>query len=225
MQSSEFDGALRDAGRGIDVDDWEILTKCITGRGATMPYVRLIADMNPTTPASTSTSARPPARSASSRSATRTTRPSRPSGCRTRRLTGYRYGDACSSASASRRGDVLHRLGPDVHVVDPFPIPAHWTRWTATDYGFAVPFCHWPSPAARRTRAIYVHREIYAAGLHDHQQADLITKPASARSARPRRRRPPSSTPCTSATRRCSPSAPSRRSRRSPASTAPGASR
>ncbi|MCG8435489.1 MAG: phage terminase large subunit [Gammaproteobacteria bacterium] len=30
---------------------------------------------------------------------------------------------------------------PNVHVVDPFPIPDYWTRFRACDWGFSTPFC------------------------------------------------------------------------------------
>jgi len=54
-------------------------------------------------------------------------------------------------------------------------IPPHWTRWTATDYGYAAPFCHLAFARSPK-REIYVYREIYAAGLRDRDQVREITR-------------------------------------------------
>ena len=65
----------------------------------------------------------------------------------------------------------------DRHVIlhpDEFEIPAHWVKWTATDWGFASPFStHWYArdPDAGR---IYVYREAYGANLTDVEQARMI---------------------------------------------------
>jgi PBSX family phage terminase large subunit len=64
---------------------------------------------------------------------------------------------------------------PETHVVDPFEIPAHWPRWTSTDYGFAAPWCTlWYARDPEGERPVYVYREKYASGLRDEEQAQMI---------------------------------------------------
>lgn len=60
------------------------------------------------------------------------------------------------------------------HAVDPFPIPAHWPKWRAVDWGYSAPFaCYWFARNPDNQR-IYVYRELYAKGLTDVTQARLI---------------------------------------------------
>jgi len=63
---------------------------------------------------------------------------------------------------------------PELHVRKPLELPDDWPRWVAVDYGFAVPFCALWFARDPESRRIYVYREIYAAGVRDEQQADLI---------------------------------------------------
>jgi hypothetical protein len=61
-----------------------------------------------------------------------------------------------------------------IHRVQPFEIPEHWPRWTATDYGYNKPWStHW---YARNpdTRQIVVYREAYQTLLTSTQQANTI---------------------------------------------------
>lgn len=60
------------------------------------------------------------------------------------------------------------------HVCEPFEVPDSWLRWTATDWGYADPFCTlWFARTPDRSR-VYVYREIYERGLREEQQAALI---------------------------------------------------
>lgn len=78
----------------------------------------------------------------------------------------------------------------DKHVVDPFPIPAHWLRFVAMDWGFAAPFAiYWFAVASddcvvgsvRIPRGCLVaYREWYGAG-GARLQADDIAKGILAR--------------------------------------------
>jgi hypothetical protein len=63
----------------------------------------------------------------------------------------------------------------EVHVCRPFVIPAHWTRWTATDYGFAAWWVNLSFARDPRTRRVYVYREMGEKGLRDEHQAVAIT--------------------------------------------------
>lgn len=65
---------------------------------------------------------------------------------------------------------------PELHVTRSDPIPEDWARWVAVDYGFAVPFCALWFARDPDSRRIWVYRELYAAGIRDEQQADLIKR-------------------------------------------------
>jgi phage terminase large subunit len=60
----------------------------------------------------------------------------------------------------SAEGAVYDNFRDDLHVVDPFPIPADWRRIRAIDFGYTNPFvCQWWAfdPDGR----MYLYREIY----------------------------------------------------------------
>jgi PBSX family phage terminase large subunit len=55
---------------------------------------------------------------------------------------------------------VIYEAFSDVHVIDPFVVPEHWTRWWVVDFGFTNPFC-WQDWAEDGDGRIYLVREIY----------------------------------------------------------------
>jgi len=68
-------------------------------------------------------------------------------------------------------GQAFSEWRPSLHVVEPFAIPASWTRWTATDYGYAAPACHlWFARPPDKSR-IYVYREWYRTQVRARAQA------------------------------------------------------
>ncbi len=74
-------------------------------------------------------------------------------------------------------GQFFKEWSPERHVCKPFKIPANWTRWTATDYGFADPFCTlWFARNPADRYHVYIYREAYGAGLRDEEQARAIVK-------------------------------------------------
>lgn len=91
-------------------------------------------------------------------------------------LTGYlkrrlRYGEWVAS-----EGMYFTEWDPDLHTCGAFDVPKEWPRWTATDWGFADPWCTlWfaRNPADSR---IYVYREFYRSGIRDHMQAQYIAR-------------------------------------------------
>jgi phage terminase large subunit len=159
----------------LGVDDWEILTSRVTGRGAVMPYVQLLGDMNPSAPnfwlyeretAGQVTFLH--ARHEDNPSIT----PERLAALDS--LTGYRYKRLRLGLRVAAEGMYFTEWNPELHIVEPFEIPSDWPRWISVDYGFAAPFCALWFARCPETRRIYVYRELYAAGLRDEQQADLI---------------------------------------------------
>jgi hypothetical protein len=178
VQSMELDGAFFQQAEESEIDDWEILSKCVTGRGATMPYVQLLADMNPTYPdfhlykRETDGKVRfIQVRHEDNPSIT----PERIAALDS--LTGHRYKRLRLGLRVAAEGMFFTEWNPEVHLCDPFPIPTHWTRWITVDYGFADPFaCYWLARSPDADRRIYVYREVYATGLRDEQQAELVRK-------------------------------------------------
>lgn len=60
------------------------------------------------------------------------------------------------------------------HVIKPFPLPAHWPKWRAVDFGTAAPFsCHWLARDTDTGR-LFAYRETYHRNMTDTQQARLI---------------------------------------------------
>jgi len=81
-------------------------------------------------------------------------------------------------------GQVFSEWRYDVHVCDPFEIPAHWIRWRAVDWGYSQPFCClWFAQQPGDDR-VYVYRELYAAGLTDREQARRIRELSAGESIR-----------------------------------------
>jgi hypothetical protein len=94
-------------------------------------------------------------------------------------LTGYRYQRLRLGLRVAAEGMYFTEWDPEVHVIDAFDPPADWVRWISIDYGFSAPFCALWFARCPETRRIYVYRELYAAGLRDEQQADLIRERSS----------------------------------------------
>jgi hypothetical protein len=94
-------------------------------------------------------------------------------------LTGYRYKRLRLGLRVAAEGMYFTEWDPELHVVDAFDPPTDWPRWLSVDYGFAVPFCALWFARCPETRRMYVYREVYAAGLRDEQQADLIRERSS----------------------------------------------
>ena len=177
QKSSEYDLVFVNEANELTAEDWEILVTRVSGRGATMPYTQLVGDLNPTDPGHHLYT-----REAAGHI---TTIPSRhednPSITPERiaaldALTGYRYQRLRLGLRVAAEGMFFPEFNPELHTCAPFPIPAHWPRWTGTDYGYRAPFAHYAAARDPETRRIYLFREIYAAGLRDHEQAAEITR-------------------------------------------------
>jgi len=89
-------------------------------------------------------------------------------------LTGYLHKRLRLGIWVAAEGMFFPEWDPAVHVIDGFPLPSHWPRWVAVDYGFAVPFCALWLTRDPETRTVYCYGEAYSPGLRDEQQADVI---------------------------------------------------
>ena len=61
-------------------------------------------------------------------------------------------------AFSAGEGTSFPEFSLDVHVCDPFEIPAHWRRWMSVDNGYADPFS-WLWYAVSEDGIVYVYRE------------------------------------------------------------------
>jgi len=69
-------------------------------------------------------------------------------------------------------GQFFGEFDRELHVVQPFVIPAHWRRYMAMDYGLDMLACYW---AAFDTLGYcYVYRELYQSGLTVSEAAQRI---------------------------------------------------
>jgi PBSX family phage terminase large subunit len=91
-------------------------------------------------------------------------------------LTGYQYRRLRLGEWCAAEGMYFTEWSPRLHVVPARDIPPEWPKWIAVDYGFAAPFCCLWFAREPESRMIYVYREVYAAGLRDEQQAELIVQ-------------------------------------------------
>lgn len=174
IKSTEFDLIYVQEATELNQADWEMLTSRL--RNGVMPYQQIIADCNPADPGhwlkqrcDTGSCLMLESRHEDNPALT-------PEYLATLdRLTGYLYKRLRLGLWVAAEGMYFTEWDPDIHVVRPFEIPAHWTRWISVDYGFADPFCAlWFARSPEQGRPIYVYRELYAPKLRDEQQAALI---------------------------------------------------
>jgi len=158
-------------------EDWEILTTRATGRGGTMPYQQLIADLNP----------REPNWWLYERESAGVTRflhvthadnptitPKRLAPLEA--LTGYLRDRLLLGLRVAAEGMYFTEFDPRMHLIEAFDPPAEWIRWVCVDYGFAHPFVALWLCREKPGGRMYVYREVSTTGLRDEQQARLIVE-------------------------------------------------
>jgi phage terminase large subunit len=177
LKSTELDACYVQEVSECTQDDWEVLLTRVTGRGAVMPYTRLLADLNPMHPGWWLYT-----REAEGKvEFIHTRHEDNPSITPERlaaldSLTGWRYQRLRLGQRVSAEGMYFTEWDPRLHVCEAFDPPADWTRWISVDYGFAHPFVALWFARERPGGRVYVYREVSAAGLRDEQQAQLIVE-------------------------------------------------
>jgi phage terminase large subunit len=174
--SSERDFVYVNQAEELSLDDWQTLTTRATGRAGNAPYAQVFGDCNPGPPHHW-IKHRPGLVLLESRhednpvlydAAGKLTE----QGARTLAvldaLTGVRRDRLRYGRWVSAEGAV-YEFDARLHLVDPFPVPADWTRVRSVDFGFVNPFvCLWLAldPDGR----LYLYREIYRTGrtVRDH---------------------------------------------------------
>lgn len=75
-------------------------------------------------------------------------------------LTGVRKLRLRDGTWAAAEGLIYSAFDESVHLIDPFPIPAEWTRWITVDFGYTNPYVMqwWAEDPDGR---LYLYREIY----------------------------------------------------------------
>lgn len=75
-------------------------------------------------------------------------------------LSGARYHRLRWGRWVASEGMIYESWDPSVHIVDPFPPPASWTRWYSVDFGYTNPFvCQmWAEDGDGR---LWLYRELY----------------------------------------------------------------
>jgi phage terminase large subunit len=166
IQSSEWDMAYVQEATELDINDWEVLTKCL--RNKQMPYQQLIADCNPSYPTHW-------LKERCDRGATlmlESRHKDNPSFTGAdmavlEALTGIRYSRLCKGLWASAEGMVYQdEWNPAVHLIyrSQVEILPLWPRYWVIDWGFRNPFV-WQAWAQDHDGTLYRYREIYKTGV------------------------------------------------------------
>lgn len=155
----------------IRLETWETLTTRCTGRGTDTPYTRIFGDCNPDTPYHW-IKQRESAASLLLLESQHTDNPTlyddagvlTEQGKRTMAvldaLTGVRRLRLRDGRWVSAEGVVYEGFSAAIHVIDPIPIPDHWPRYRAIDFGYVNPFvCLWV--ALDDDGRMHVYREVY----------------------------------------------------------------
>jgi phage terminase large subunit len=177
LKSFEGDLAYVQEVSELTRDDWEILTTRVTGRGGTMPYQQLIADLNPREPSFWLYDREREGKTTflfAKHADNPTITPQRLAPLEA--LTGYLRDRLLLGLRVAAEGQYFTEFDPRQHLVEAFDPPEHWMRWICVDWGFANPWVALWLARDKPGGHIYVYREVSASGLRDEQQAQIIVE-------------------------------------------------
>jgi hypothetical protein len=173
--SSERDLIYVNQAEEISVNDWETLMTRATGRGAVMPYTRMIGDCNPGPPTHwiKAREAEGKLRLLYSRhednptlfdEAGEITAQGRRSLAILDALSGVRLQRLRFGRWVQAEGAVYEAFNADVHVIDAMPAGWHaWRKILSVDFGYRNPFvCQWW--AIDGDGRMYLYRDLYLTG-------------------------------------------------------------
>lgn len=169
IMSSEYDVAYVQEATDLNLDEWEKITTRL--RSGVLSYQQLIADCNPSHPGHWLRRRCDAGLTAEllskhednpvyfNRDGTMTEAGTAYMD-KLDRLTGVRYLRLRKGVWAAAEGVVYEDYDSSLHLIDPFKIPDHWTRWWVCDFGFTNPFVlqWWAEDPDGR---LYMYREIY----------------------------------------------------------------
>ena len=91
------------------------------------------------------------------------------------RLTGVKHERLVLGRWVQAEGAVYAEFDPALHLLESFPVPAHWRRIRSVDFGYRNPFvCQWW--AVDGDGRAYLYREIYETGRLVEDHARLIAR-------------------------------------------------
>lgn len=170
--SAEYDFIFVPQGEELLLHDYEQLTSRCTGRAGNAPYSQIIVDCNPGPPHHWILHRK----AAKLLFAQHEDNPTlydhdagewTPQGKRTverlQALTGLRYKRGFLGLWAGAEGQVYEDFDPEIHIIDPFPIPKEWKKYRVMDFGYTHPTVvqWWAEDGDGR---LYLYREIYKTG-------------------------------------------------------------
>lgn len=167
--SAEYDYIYVNQAEEEMLNEWELLTGRVTGRAGNVPYPQIFGDCNPG-PSTHWILHRPRLKRFRQLHEHNPTLYNQTTGEITEQgkislavldaMTGVRYKRGRLGLWVAAEGQVYEDFDPDVHVIDPFPIPPSWSRYLAIDFGYTNPFvCQWW--AVDEDKRLYLYREIY----------------------------------------------------------------
>lgn len=167
--SAEYDFIYVNQAEELSLNDWEIVMSRATGRAANAPYTQVMGDCNPGPPTHWILH-RKSLMLFEQRHEHNPTLFNQETGEITEQgvktlsildsLTGVRKKRLRHGLWVSAEGQVYDTFDPDVHVIEPFVIPASWKRYRSVDFGFTNPFsCSWW--AEDHDGRLYLYRQIY----------------------------------------------------------------
>jgi hypothetical protein len=167
--SAEYDFIYVNQAEELTINEWELLLGRATGRAGNAPYSQIFGDCNPDVPTHWILH-RARLRRFRQMHEHNPTLFDQSTGLITPQgllslesldsLTGVRYKRGRLGQWAGAEGQVYEDYDPDTHLIDPFPIPRHWRRYRAIDFGLKNPFvCQWW--ASDEDKRLYLYREIY----------------------------------------------------------------
>lgn len=183
IMSTEYDMVFVQEATELTEEDWESITTRL--RNWVMPYQQLIADCNPAQPThwlhlrtqtgrTTELLSRHEDNPALFDDEGRVTEQGRIYIEKLDNLSGVRYLRLRKGIWAAAEGVIYDTWDDNLHLIDPFTIPAEWQRYMAIDFGFTNPtVIQWwaVDPDGR----LYLYREIYKTKtlVEDHARAML----------------------------------------------------
>jgi PBSX family phage terminase large subunit len=169
--SGERDGIYINQAEELSLDDYEVVTTRVTGRGAVTKHPMVFGDCNPGPPGHWIIN-RPTLNVLYSRhednptlyTGGELTEQGRRTMAILDALTGIRHKRLRLGLWVSAEGVVYEEYDRSVHLIEPFPISHEWRRFRVVDFGYTNPFvCQWW--AVDHDGNMYLYREWYKTGM------------------------------------------------------------
>jgi len=182
--SSEYDFIYIVQAEELNLNEYEVVQARATGRAGNAPWTQVMSDANPSGPKHFLINRDRLINYRSQHECNpmlfdQDTGEITPQGVKSMAaldaLTGVRYKRGRLGLWVATEGQVYEDYNPDVHIVDPFPIPNDWKKFRVIDFGFRNPFvCQWW--AVSPDDEMYMYREIYYSQRTVREHAEQINR-------------------------------------------------